>query len=305
MDVEIGPRTPAIALSAFQQANPGAMYLPANTAAGVNLLPASISNYPYPNSNASHHSSPNTIQHPQQYQQQNRRYTLDVGGGMRKMRKRKAESQDNERLSKRLSLLNLEQNGQKLYVPVESPKLRPTECALTHIPEDDTMQLDDSKHKVYIYNLDDELSESESDSEGRLVFIPDIEKHLMNNRIPPSVLANKDGELAGMQLVLYSEPSSLTVPKEQDSVRKAIIEARQRVRDKQKEEREHGASSDSILTSSSSAPSTPTSSVFDTLDMSGSINGSPNGYANHNGYSASYNHNPASYNNDPDAMELD
>ncbi|KAI1091850.1 hypothetical protein F5B19DRAFT_250843 [Rostrohypoxylon terebratum] len=309
MDVEVGLRTPAIALSTFPQANPSAMYLPANTAAGVDFLQASITNYPYSNSNASHyyHPNPNMIQqyqhqqYQQQQQQQQQRYTLDVGGGMRKMRKRKAESQDNERLSKRLSLLNLEQNGQKLYVPVESPKLRPTECALTHIPEDDTMQLDDSKHKVYIYNMDDELSESESDSEGRLVFIPDIEKHLMQHRIPPSVLANKDGELAGMQLVLYSEPSSLTVPKEQDSVRKAILEARQRVRDRQKEEREQQAGSGSIPPSSSSAPSTPTSSVFDTVDMSSSINGTPNGYENHNGYNGY----GGSYNNDPDAMELD
>ncbi|KAI0881442.1 uncharacterized protein GGS22DRAFT_58131 [Annulohypoxylon maeteangense] len=292
MDVEIGPGSPAIALSAFQQANPRAMYLPANTvaaaAAGISLPPVSISNYPNPNSNASHyyyHSNSNFTQQPRQYQHHNQHYTLDVGGGMRKMRKRKAESQDNERLSKRLSLLNLEKNGNKLYVPVESPKLRPTECALTQIPEDDTMQLDDSKHKVYIYNLDDELSESESDGEGRLVFIPDIEKHLMQNRIPPSVLANSDGELAGMQMVLYSEPSSLTVPKEQDSVRKAIIEARQRVREKQKEEREQETSSTPIPANSHS--------------MSNGIpNEISNGFANHNGVEAIYN-------DDPDAMEVD
>ncbi|KAI1209754.1 uncharacterized protein F4807DRAFT_88964 [Annulohypoxylon truncatum] len=297
MDVEIGPSSPAIALSTFHQANPGAMYLPANTAAaavaGISLPPASISNYPNSNSNASryYYSNSTSMQQPQQYQQyqqyqqHNQHYTLDVGGGMRKMRKRKAESQDNERLSKRLSLLNLEKNGHKLYVPVESPKLRPTECALTQIPEDDTMQLDDSKHKVYIYNIDDELSESESDSEGRLVFIPDIEKHLMQNRIPPSVLANKDGELAGMQLVLYSEPSSLTVPKEQDSVRKAIIEARQRIREKQKEEHEQEVTSTSTPATSPSMPN-------------GIPNGTSNGFTNYNGIETSYN-------NDPDAMEVD
>ncbi|KAI1454539.1 hypothetical protein F4805DRAFT_460611 [Annulohypoxylon moriforme] len=280
MDVEIGSGSPAIALSTYQQANPRAMYLPANTAAaaaaGISLPPASISNYPNSNSNASHYyySNSHFPPQPQQYQQHNQHYTLDVGGGMRKMRKRKAETQDNERLSKRLSLLNLEQNGQKLYVPVESPKLRPTECALTQIPEDDTMQLDDSKHKVYIKNLDDYLSDSESDSESHMIFIPDIEKHLLQNRIPPSVLANKDGELAGMQMVLYSEPSSLTVPKEQDSVRKAIIEARQRIREKQKEE--HGQE-----TTSASIPSNTTL----------------NGFANHSG--------ETSYSNDPDAMEVD
>lgn len=97
------------------------------------------------------------------------------------------------------------------------------------------MQLDDSKHKVYIYDLDAELSDGESSSdEGKLVFLPDIAKHLrQQSRIPPRVLANNDGELAGMQLVLYSEPKSLTVPEAQDSVRKAIVEARARLRNKQ------------------------------------------------------------------------
>jgi len=105
------------------------------------------------------------------------------------------------------------------------------------------MQLDDSKYKVYIYNIDDELSSSDgeaagSDGEegGRLVFLPDIERHLRANRIgpsiPPPVPPSPEGELAGMQLVLYGVPSSLSVPEEHDSVRKAIIEARARHREK-------------------------------------------------------------------------
>ncbi|OHW93241.1 hypothetical protein CSPAE12_08189 [Colletotrichum incanum] len=101
------------------------------------------------------------------------------------------------------------------------------------------MQLDDTKHKVYIYNIDDELSSSESEpDDGKLVFLPDIEKHLRATRIPPSILANDEGELAGMQVVLYNEPTSLTVPPEQDSVRKAIVESRARMRERQRLERE-------------------------------------------------------------------
>lgn len=100
------------------------------------------------------------------------------------------------------------------------------------------MQLDDSKHKVYIYDIDAELSDSSESDDGKLVFLPDIEKHLRASRIPPSVLANSEGELAGnSQLVLYNIPSSLTVPKEQDSVRKAIIETRARARAKQDQKR--------------------------------------------------------------------
>ncbi|KAM0556672.1 hypothetical protein ACHAPJ_005730 [Fusarium lateritium] len=171
-------------------------------------------------------------------------------------RKRKAETQDNERLSKRLSLLNLEQNGSKLYVPVEEPSTSTSSAsasASTSNPpsqpstSDETMQLDDSKHKVYIYNIDDELSsDSETDDPGKLVFLPDIEKHMRLNRIPPSVLANSDGELAGMQVVLYSDPKSLTVPEDKDSVRKAIIESRHRTREQQRLEREGKTESPTI-----------------------------------------------------------
>ncbi|KAI1019572.1 hypothetical protein LB505_000510 [Fusarium chuoi] len=178
--------------------------------------------------------------------------TVAVADGVDKTRrlrrKRKAETQDNERLSKRLSLLNLERSGNKLYVPVEQPTTTsissaapvPTSSnAVSNPAPDETMQLDDSKHKVYIYNIDDELSsDSESDDPGKLVFLPDIEKHLRANRIPPSVLANSEGELAGMQVVLYRDPKSLTVPEDKDSVRKAIIESRNRTRELQRLERE-------------------------------------------------------------------
>ncbi|KAM0516309.1 hypothetical protein ACHAPE_005456 [Trichoderma viride] len=158
-------------------------------------------------------------------------------------RKRKAESQDNERLSKRLSLLNIEQGGSKLYVPVETPSASGNAAASSSIrrsaaprpqSDDETMQLDDSKHKVYIYNLDDELSSDSDNDEGKLIFLPDIQKHLQESRIPKHILANDEGELAGMQLVLYNDPKSISVPESQDGVRRAIIEARQRARDRQK-----------------------------------------------------------------------
>lgn len=100
------------------------------------------------------------------------------------------------------------------------------------------MQVDDSKHKVYIYNIDDELSSDSESDDGKLVFLPDIEKHLKLNRIPPSIFTNEEGELAGMQMILYSDPKSLTVPEEKDSVRKAIIESRHRVREQQRLQRE-------------------------------------------------------------------
>lgn len=95
------------------------------------------------------------------------------------------------------------------------------------------MQLDNTKDKVYIHNLDDELAEIESEEE-KLVFLPDIEKKLgMMGKIPKSVLLGEGYPAPSNEVVLYSVPSSLSVPKEQDNVRKAIIESRARAREKQ------------------------------------------------------------------------
>lgn len=107
------------------------------------------------------------------------------------------------------------------------------------------MHVDDTKHRVYIYNIDEELAEESSDDEGKLVFLPDIEKRLRENRIPPQVFANGDGELAGMQLVLYSDPKSLTVPEDKDGVRKAIIDSRRRLRELQQANGSEGQKSSS------------------------------------------------------------
>lgn len=87
----------------------------------------------------------------------------------------------------------------------------------------DAMILDDTKHTTYIHNLDEELMEA--DSPG-LVFSPFAEKVLS---VPQSVLS--DSKPSGKELVLYTEPSSLTVPKEKDNVRKAILESRARARE--------------------------------------------------------------------------
>ncbi|ETS00903.1 hypothetical protein M419DRAFT_25410 [Trichoderma reesei RUT C-30] len=172
-------------------------------------------------------------------------FSMDARDPARLRRKRKADSHDfsdRERLSKRLSRLNIEPSGPRLYVPVEAPA-NAAAAATSSLPSsssssssklaDETMQLDDSKHKVYIYDLDAELSSDSDNDEGKLIFLPDIEKHLRESRIPRGVLANDEGQLAGMQLVLYSDPKSLSVPEERDGVRRAIIEARQRAREAQ------------------------------------------------------------------------
>ena len=91
------------------------------------------------------------------------------------------------------------------------------------------MQLDDTKDKVYIHNLDEQLAEIEN--QESTVFLPDIEKKL--GKIPQYLLTGDMRPTAEKQMVLYGVPASISVPEEQDNVRKAIIESRARAREKQ------------------------------------------------------------------------
>lgn len=96
------------------------------------------------------------------------------------------------------------------------------------------MQLDDTKDKVYIHNLAAEIADIES-NENTPLFLPDIEQKL--SKIPRSVLSGRDPPISNNQMVLYNVPSSLSIPEEQDSVRRAIIESRARARETQALER--------------------------------------------------------------------
>jgi hypothetical protein len=168
--------------------------------------------------------------------------------------------ENEQRLSKRFDLLNLvDNNGTRLYIPVSSqnPSQNPSQplsattssfkppkpIALPVEPEskkpkkpqvrpvDDFMQVEDTPNRVYIHDLAAELSDIESDEENP-IFLADIEKHL--SKIPKHVLMGPEPKATREnQLVLYNIPSSISVPQEEDNVRKAIVEARARMRDKQ------------------------------------------------------------------------
>lgn len=107
MDVDIGPSSPAMgfAHSGFPQVfQTPRVQLPATPTAATIPAPSTVrhlSRYPHPSSSCNSDVSYSNHEIPQNQP------NLDAGGGTRKMRKRKAESQENERLSKRLSLLNL------------------------------------------------------------------------------------------------------------------------------------------------------------------------------------------------------
>jgi hypothetical protein len=86
------------------------------------------------------------------------------------------------------------------------------------------MLLDDTKHTTYIHSLDQELAESDPPNDG-LVILP-LAARMMS--MPKSILP--DSSSKGKELVLYTEPTSLTVPQDKDTVRKAILESRARAR---------------------------------------------------------------------------
>ena len=122
-----------------------------------------------------------------------------------------------------------EQSG-RLYFPVE----RSVPKAEAPRPlDDDLMELENTRDKVYIHNLDQELSETDDEGE-RLIFLPDIEKKLA--RIPKSVLTGHSQPITSNEVVLYNVPSSLSIPREKDNVRRAILETRARAREKQAQE---------------------------------------------------------------------
>ncbi|KAF1837506.1 hypothetical protein BDW02DRAFT_637157 [Decorospora gaudefroyi] len=172
-------------------------------------------------------------------------------------KKRPADSslENEQRLSKRFDLLNLvDSNGTRLYIPVPgstdatrprpppSPTSGPDPLAFVPAklkrnrrarpaPADDDMEVEDTPHRVYITDLSAELSDIESDEENP-IFLSDIEKHL--SKIPKHILLGPEPKpTEHNQVVLYNVPTSLTVPEAQDNVRKAIVEARQRIRDRQ------------------------------------------------------------------------
>ncbi|XP_014556296.1 hypothetical protein COCVIDRAFT_16224 [Bipolaris victoriae FI3] len=168
--------------------------------------------------------------------------------------------ENEQRLSKRFDLLNLvDHNGTRLYIPVPGssqgtntthshssptnqqhpiPVADALAFASTRPRRDrkppraqDAMDVEDTPHRVYISDLSAELSDIESDEENP-IFLSDIEKHL--SKIPAHVLRGPDPTPnRDNQMVLYNVPTSLTVPEAQDNVRKAIVETRQRIRDRQ------------------------------------------------------------------------
>ena len=97
------------------------------------------------------------------------------------------------------------------------------------------MPIDETKDRIVIHDLAAEIAEIEA-AEPTTIFLPDIDRKV--SAIPQTLLQNQSGNTNNTQIVLYEVPSSISVPKEADAVRKAIIAARARAREKQGQEQE-------------------------------------------------------------------
>ncbi|KAK0355193.1 hypothetical protein LTR91_020912 [Friedmanniomyces endolithicus] len=181
------------------------------------------------------------------------RSAFAANGGGQKLagQKRKAANEsslnDDQRFTKRFNLLSIVANAagngnSNLYIPVNNPAAAqnngppPSPDAQNHDRQNDEhMQVDDTRTRVYIHDLDEELADLDSENET-LIFLPDIEQRL--SKLPRQLLQHHraDEPLENQELVLYSTPKSLTVDEGHDVVRKAIIEARQRAQEKALEE---------------------------------------------------------------------
>jgi hypothetical protein len=121
------------------------------------------------------------------------------------------------------------------------------------------MSVDDTTDRIWVHDLDAEIAEIEAEearkkSETLLrnaagQEIGKIPQHLLR-----STTAHGDAR-PNMQMILYRDPISISVPEEHDAVRKTIIEARRRMREKQAEDHHQGPYSRGLDRSAN--PATP------------------------------------------------
>ncbi|PYH99564.1 hypothetical protein BO71DRAFT_310187, partial [Aspergillus ellipticus CBS 707.79] len=91
------------------------------------------------------------------------------------------------------------------------------------LPTAEMMLLDDTKHTIYIHDLDRELADTEP-TDFTIEILPSI---IDNMSSIPQLLMTKPA-VQNNELVLYTEPASLSIPRERDNVRKALIATRER-----------------------------------------------------------------------------
>ncbi|KAL4912201.1 hypothetical protein BDW62DRAFT_195247 [Aspergillus aurantiobrunneus] len=137
-------------------------------------------------------------------------------------RKRPAEGElEDQRLTKRLGRLQI--GNQERLCLREAWKDQTQPIAKLDRPND-PMMLDDTESTVYIHDLEQELAEIDILGPA-ITIIPGLE-----DRLSVTKMLVADNKNPCNDIVLYREPESLTIPKDKDQVRQALIETRERAR---------------------------------------------------------------------------
>ncbi|KAL4734629.1 hypothetical protein BDV11DRAFT_197776 [Aspergillus similis] len=138
-------------------------------------------------------------------------------------RKRPAEEElDDQPLTKKFGRLQIGPLA-GLHLPeCREGQVRPVPNI--HRPSD-AMILDDTDTTLYIHNLEQELAEAET-LDGAFTILPGIEGRLSLTNI----LVANERKRPCTEVVLYREPESLSIPKDKDQVRRALIGTRERAR---------------------------------------------------------------------------
>ncbi|BCS21401.1 uncharacterized protein APUU_21833S [Aspergillus puulaauensis] len=135
-------------------------------------------------------------------------------------RKRPADGGlDDQPLAKKFGRLKIESLG----VPRLPGSLEAKDVPQPHHPGD-AMMLDDTNTTVYIHDLEQELAETEALDQA-VTILPGLE-----DKLPMTKLLVENNKPQCRELVVYKEPESLTVPKDKDQVRRALMETRERAR---------------------------------------------------------------------------
>lgn len=121
-----------------------------------------------------------------------------------------------------------------------------------HLPPntEDFMPLDDNPHRIFIDDLDAAIAEIEAEERAQAekaqeaaFFLPDevakeisgvpqrvLQQQSRSGALPPP--SQLDPSAMSQALILYKDPESISISEENDAVRKAVHEARQRLRER-------------------------------------------------------------------------
>jgi len=118
--------------------------------------------------------------------------------------------------------------------------------------EDDYMPVDDTPDRIWVHDLDAEIAEIEAEEAKERDRVQLSEAGNQYAKIPDHLLKQNskfDDPASNMQIILYRDPISISVPEEDDAVRKTIVEARKRMRENQTQTEQQG---ETVLQDSSS-----------------------------------------------------